>query len=104
MPFTRHALDYPINRLMLKVGMALQSWLTHQPPVRDPMARREIEAALVVEFALDEAVSSGLLRCFHFRWNRDGELRTIHLVPSHRVRRTPGLKAMHQIFFKGRWR
>jgi hypothetical protein len=103
-PFSRHPLDYPINRLMLRVGMALQSWLVHQPPLRDQEKRRAVEAALTREFGLDEAVKAGLLRTYHFRWNRDGELRTIHLVPANRVRRTPGLKAMHQIFFKGRWR
>ena len=104
MPFSRHRLDYPINRLMLRVGMALQSWLVHQPPLRDKEKRREVEAALTWEFGLEAAVAAGLLRRYHFRWNRDGELRTIHLVPSNRVRQTPGLKAMHQIFFKGGWR
>ena len=104
MPFTKHPLDYEINRLLLRVGMALQSWLVHQPPVRDPKRRREIEARLTEEFGLERAIRAGLLLRYHFRWNRDGELRTIHLVPSNRVRRTPGLKAMRRIFFKGRWR
>lgn len=99
MPFTKHPFDYPINRLLMNVGLVLHSMLLYQPPILIPEDRRRFEKLAAEYLELDIAVEAELLRTYHFRWNRDGTLRTIHLVPHDKVRRTPGIKILREMFF-----
>jgi hypothetical protein len=100
MPFTRHPLDYPINRLLLRVGMWLQIWAAFIPPARDRELRRRLERGLAEFLELDQAVEVGLLKRYQFCWNPlTGRFRTIKLIPHPRYRRSPGIYRLHQIFF-----
>lgn len=103
MPFTRPPLDYPINQLLLKVGLGLQSWLSVLPVTRNDRERRIIERELVEYFQLEQAVKEGLLRTYRFIWDRYGQLRTIKLVPANQVRRTPGIRELRRLFFDQNW-
>ena len=101
MPFTREIWDYPINRLLLRVGMALQTWLYDHDPVFGPKNRKSLERRIADYLDLDRAVDLGLLRSYHIRWNYDrGKIRTIHLIPHDKVRRTPGIAQIKKLFFR----
>lgn len=98
MPFTRDPLDYPINRLLLKVGMLLNTWLIYLPPVK-PSLRSKVEAEIAEDLELDKAIEIGLIKGYYFHWRRNNTLRTIHIVPDESVRRTPGIKDLKNLFF-----
>jgi len=49
---------------------------------------------------LDQAVADGLITQYRFRWDWRGLLRTIHLVPHPKVRRTPGIPRLKKIFLQ----
>lgn len=99
MPFTRNPLEYPINRLVVKVGMALNIWITHLPPVhwaeKKPFEKRTAEY-----LGLDTAVMDGLIKKYKFKWKRNGQVKTIWVIPGDKVRRTPGLARLRELFLK----
>jgi hypothetical protein len=101
-PFTKEPLDYPLNRLLLRVGIALQSWLLHQPPARNTADRERITRVIAEYFDLDQAIEDGLLRGYKVRFDRHGCISTIHLIPADKVRRTPGIKMLRKLFFERR--
>ena len=101
MPFTRHPLEYRINQLLLRVGMALQIELLRTPPIRDKDERRKWEQTKIIELGLDQAVEEGLITGYYFIWGRtNGQLRTIHVVPHPKYRRCPGILRMKELFFR----
>lgn len=100
MPFSRHPLDYPINRLLLRTGLYFQTFLFDLPPIRDRTERRLFEQRVAKALDLDQAVKDGLIVHYRFRWDWRGLLRTIHLVPHPKVRRTPGIHRLKQIFLR----
>jgi hypothetical protein len=101
-PFSRDLWDYPLNRLLLRVGIALQSWLLHQPPALTEKERQRITRRIADYFELDQAIQDGLLRNYKVRFDRHGSIRTIHLIPTGKVRRTPGVKMLRKLFFARR--
>lgn len=98
MPFSRHALDYPINRLYLRVGIALQTWGRTVRTRPEERAEKEREIADLLD--LPQAVEQGLLKRWKFIWTSSGFLEDIRLIPDPRVRRTPGLPQLKRIFFR----
>jgi hypothetical protein len=101
-PFSRNLWDYPLTRLRLRVGIALQSWLLHQPPAHSQKDRERITWLITDYFDLDQAIKVGLLRDYKVRFDRHGSIRTIHLIPADKVRRTPGVKMLRKLFFERR--
>lgn len=99
MPFTRNVLDYPINRLLMKVGMALHSVLQCHDPLFYPEERAQFEREVAEYLDLDAAVQAELLSRYWFQWSRHGILRSIKLVPHPKVRRTPGIRRLKELFF-----
>jgi hypothetical protein len=100
-PFTRHPLDYPINRLLLKVGMALQISLFAHPPIRDRAQQQQWEKEQAAQLGLEQAIKDELIVRYFFLWDRwNGQLKTIRLVPHPRHRRVPGIPRMKELFFR----
>jgi hypothetical protein len=99
MPFSRHPLDYPFNRLLLRVGLHFQICLAGQPPIHDRAERHHFEQRVAAALELDQAVRDELIRDYRFCWDWSGRLRRIHLVPHPKVRRTPGIADLKRTFF-----
>jgi hypothetical protein len=99
MPFSKNPLEYPINKLILKVGMALNIWIGHLPPVTDK-ERKPLELKLIAHLGLDTAKQEGLIKKYRFKWRRKGQIKTIWLVPGDKVRRTPGLARLRDLFLR----
>jgi hypothetical protein len=99
MPRTRHAFDYPITRLFLHVGLSLQTWVRRLPRVPTPAERPALEAEVAERLSLPEAVDRGLLTRYRFHWSAEGRIWTIDLVPVSRLRKTPGLTRLRELFF-----
>jgi hypothetical protein len=100
MPFTRNPLDYPINRLIVSVGMALKGWMSLIPAKHDPRDQQQFEQRFIDHFKLDQQIEDGLIRGYYFHWDRHGRLKRIHLVPSDKVRRTPGIARLTKLFLR----
>lgn len=99
MPFTRNPLEYPINQLILKVGMALDIWIRHLPPVSSH-ERKLTRERIATHLGLDKAIEDGLIKEYIFKWSRYGQIKTIWIIPSNKVRRTPGLARFRELFLK----
>lgn len=99
MPFTKNPLEYPINRLIVKVGIALETWVSRQPPLQWPN-RKPFEKEVAKILGLDQAVSDGLIKEYKFKWKRAGYVKTIWLIPEDKVRRTPGIARFRELFLK----
>lgn len=102
MPRTRLPLDYPVNRLILRVGLVLASWMPLETPCWDPAARQEYEGRLAAYLGLEQAITERLLTGYRFYWNDEGRVATARLVPHPRVRRQPGIAAMKRVFLPPR--
>jgi hypothetical protein len=100
MPHTRHPFEYPINRLFIHVGMALQTWITRLPRAYTPEERAATEALIEERLSLPKAVELQLLKSYHFRWGSNGRVRTIKLVPDPKHRRCPGIAQLKDLFFR----
>jgi hypothetical protein len=99
MPFTRNPLEYPINRLIVHVGMQLEIWIRTLPPVK-PNQRTTLKYKLVDYLGLEQAVRDGLIKKYRFKWRRCGQVKTIWLIPGDKVRRTPGLPRLRDLFLR----
>lgn len=99
MPRTLECWDYPLCRLFLKVGIALQSYLKDLPRVQGREERIQLSRRIEAHLGLDEAVADGLLSRHRIRWTDDGHLQTIRLIPVRRLRDTPGLRMLRLMFF-----
>ena len=100
----RHPLEYPVNRLLTRVGMALNSTLLAFPLQRAPEARAAAERLLAEEYHLDWAVSERLLAAYRFQWDDRGALLSIELTPHISQRRVPGLGRIKALFWGGAFR
>lgn len=99
MPFSRHPLDYEVNRLLLDAGMLLQVWKgTHSAIPRSE--RKAVQSEWAELLGLDRAIERGLLVKYRFRWNKQGELVSLWLQPHPKVRRCPGIKMMKELFLQ----
>lgn len=98
MPFTRHPLDYPINRLLMGVGLWFRSLQPLLPILHTEEEQKAFNEGLAEVFELQKYVDAELLTGWYFYWT-DSELRRIHLVPHPRVRRTPGIERIKQLYF-----
>ncbi|HYT41406.1 MAG TPA: hypothetical protein VEP90_03615 [Methylomirabilota bacterium] len=99
MPFSKNPLEYKINRLVVKVGMALDIWIVHQPPIHWT-EKKPFEKRIAEILGLDTAVMDGLIKKYTFKWRRNGQVKTIWLIPGDKVRRTPGLARFRELFLK----
>jgi hypothetical protein len=79
--------------------MALHSILQCHDPLFTPEERTQYEREIAAFLGLDSAVQAGLLSRYWFQWSRYGILRNIKLVPHPKVRRTPGIKRIKELFF-----
>jgi hypothetical protein len=99
MPFTKHPLQYPICRLLTIVGLAMQSWLRIQPAIRSRWRQQLFEEDLAEHFEFDRWIEEEVIKSYHFKWDRTGKLRKIRLVPHEKVRRTPGIARIKELFY-----
>lgn len=98
MPRSRHPFDYPLTRFFLHVGLSLQTWVRRLPPV--PVEQQPATEAQIAErLGLPTAVEQGFLSRYRFHWNATGRVRTIDLIPVSRLRKTPGLTRLRELFF-----
>ena len=99
MPFTRHPLEYPYNKLLYQVGLALNSWIPLLTRAITPQERQEAEELVARRLKLPQAIEEGLLKRYSILWGRNHRIYTIELVPDDRVRRTPGIRRLKELFF-----
>ena len=99
MPFTRNPLEYPINRLIVKIWLAFEAWIKHHPPL-SVSERPEFEKRVIKHLGLDEAIESGLIKKYKIKYLKNRQVKTVWIVPGDKVRRTPGLTRLRDLFLK----
>lgn len=82
--------------------MLLHTWLIYLPPLKNRSQRKTVEEQLIEYLELDKAIEIGLIKGYYFHWRRNNTLRNIHIVPADSVRRTPGIKAIKDLFFNNK--
>ena len=98
----KEPLEYPVNQLFHRVGVAVNTWLLVLELQRTPEARTVKEMELAARFGLEAAVADRLISRYRFRWDDRGALETIELTPHPAQRRVPGLASLKELYWGGK--
>lgn len=92
-------MKYPIIRFYLRVGLTFKSIQDYLPVCKKKEDRKPVEDQLTRLLKLEEGVEDQLILRWKYRWDHRGRLKTIRLYPHPKVRRTPGIPMVKDLFF-----